>query len=325
MSRPIALALGAGGVAVAVACVLSFDPAGIMAGLASVGWSGAAGLAVYRMLPICLCALAWFSLQPSGTVSFGACLAARLARDGVANVIAVVPAGGEVVGARMLTLAGQAPGMAAAAAIADVTVETASQVVFSLLGAMALVAIVPGAESGRWALTAVLISLPAVAGLAAVQHPKVMGWLQRMASRAAAGSTWAAWLEGDALSEALGVIYRARPRMAAGFALHVLAWLTGTGEAWLALRLIGHSLPILAVVALEAAVFAVRGAAFAVPWAAGVQEGSYLALGVALGLPPEVALSLSLVKRVPDLLTGLPGLALWRWSERKRSHALSKG
>ena len=105
--------------------------------------------------------------------------------------------------------------------------------------------------------------------------------------------------------------------MAAGFGLHILAWLIGTGEAWLALQLMGSPLPILAVVALEAAIFAVRGVAFAVPWAAGVQEGSYLAIGVALGLSPEMALTLSLVKRVPDLLTGLPGLALWRWGERK--------
>jgi putative membrane protein len=316
MARAIPLTLGVGGIGVAIACVLSFDPSGIASGLSAVGWSGAAGLTVYRLFPVLLCALAWFSLQPKGGVSVGACVAARLARDGVANVVAIVPAGGELVGARMLALAGQAPGMAAAAAIADVTMETASQVVFSLLGAIALIAIVPGAESGRWALTAVLISLPAVAGLAAMQHPRVLGWLQKMASRIAAGTTWASWLEGEGLGQALSVIYRGRSRMATGFSLHILAWLIGTGEAWLALRLIGCPLPILSVVALEAAVFAVRGAAFAVPWAAGVQEGSYLALGVALGLSPEAALSLSLVKRVPDLLTGLPGLALWRWGER---------
>jgi putative membrane protein len=317
MAQPLPLALGAGGIAVAIACVLSFDTAGIMTGLTAVGWSGAAGLSIYRLLPIALCAVAWFALQPRRGVSVGAFVAARLARDGVANVVAIVPAGGEIIGARMLALAGQAPGMAAAAAIADVTVETASQVVFSLLGALALIAIVPVAESGRWALAAVLLSLPAVVGVLVIHQPRVMGWLQKLAYRAVADSAWAAWLDGEGLSVALASIYRGRRRMAAGFGLHILAWLIGTGEAWLALQLMGSPLPILAVVALEAAIFAVRGVAFAVPWAAGVQEGSYLAIGVALGLSPEMALTLSLVKRVPDLLTGLPGLALWRWGERK--------
>jgi hypothetical protein len=193
--------------------------------------------------------------------------------------------------------------------------ETASQVVFSVLGALSLVALVPGSGSGWWAAAAICLSLPAVIGLAMVQHPRVMKKLQTLARRAAAGSAWADWLDGGKLGQALALVYGSRSRLTAGFALHVLAWLVGTGEAWLAMQLMGRPLPILVVLALEATVFAVRGAAFAVPWAAGVQEGGYLALGVALGLPPEVALTLSLVKRLPDVLAGLPGLALWRWAE----------
>jgi hypothetical protein len=40
----------------------------------------------------------------------------------------------------------------------------------------------------------------------------------------------------------------------------------------------------------------------------GVQEGGYLALGAVFGIPPQTALALSLVKRVPDLAIGLPAL-----------------
>jgi hypothetical protein len=36
------------------------------------------------------------------------------------------------------------------------------------------------------------------------------------------------------------------------------------------------------------------------------------------GIPPEAALALSFVKRVPDLAIGLPGLLAWYWLEFHR-------
>jgi hypothetical protein len=60
---------------------------------------------------------------------------------------------------------------------------------------------------------------------------------------------------------------------------------------------------------------AIRGAAFAVPGGFGVQEGGLVLLGHLMGLAPETALALSLVKRVPDVALGLPGLAAWHWIE----------
>ena len=62
---------------------------------------------------------------------------------------------------------------------------------------------------------------------------------------------------------------------------------------------------------LESLGAAVRSAAFVVPGALGVQEGGFVVLGRALGLTPEAALALALVKRVRELLVGGPGLAAW--------------
>ena len=60
---------------------------------------------------------------------------------------------------------------------------------------------------------------------------------------------------------------------------------------------------------------AVRGAAFAVPGALGAQEGGLIVLCAIFGVPPDAALALSLVKRIPiwssecrDFLPGRP----WR-------------
>jgi hypothetical protein len=59
----------------------------------------------------------------------------------------------------------------------------------------------------------------------------------------------------------------------------------------------------------------VRSVAFMVPMAAGVQEGGYLVVGAAFGLPPDQALALSLLKRGRDLALGVPALIGWQVME----------
>jgi hypothetical protein len=60
---------------------------------------------------------------------------------------------------------------------------------------------------------------------------------------------------------------------------------------------------------------AIRGAAFAVPGALGVQEGGYLLLAPLAGLPPDMALVLSLAKRAREIILGPPGLLYLRFSK----------
>jgi len=67
---------------------------------------------------------------------------------------------------------------------------------------------------------------------------------------------------------------------------------------------------------LESLGQAIRGAAFAIPGALGVQEGGYLLLAPLAGLPSDAALALSLAKRTRELLLGLPGLLYLHLCER---------
>ena len=55
-----------------------------------------------------------------------------------------------------------------------------------------------------------------------------------------------------------------------------------------------------------------RGVAFAVPNAVGVQEGAYVMLGSLFGLSPDMALALSLLKRGRDITIGVPVLLAWQ-------------
>ena len=54
-----------------------------------------------------------------------------------------------------------------------------------------------------------------------------------------------------------------------------------------------------------------QGLAFAVPGAIGVQEGGFVLLAPLVGVSPETALSLALVKRLRELVIGGGGLLVW--------------
>jgi hypothetical protein len=123
---------------------------------------------------------------------------------------------------------------------------------------------------------------------------------------------------GIRLHGSLQAIYADRPAIAAAFSLHELAWLLGALETWIALRLMGMPVNAAAALILESLSQALRAAAFPVPSGLGIQEGGFIALGALFGIPPEAALALSFVKRVPDLAIGLPGFVAWYWLEFQR-------
>ena len=69
---------------------------------------------------------------------------------------------------------------------------------------------------------------------------------------------------------------------------------------------------------LESLGSGVRAAAFMVPGALGALEVGFVLFGALLGLPADVALAISLSKRVRELVLGLPGLFVWQWVEGRR-------
>jgi uncharacterized membrane protein YbhN (UPF0104 family) len=66
---------------------------------------------------------------------------------------------------------------------------------------------------------------------------------------------------------------------------------------------------------LESLSSGVRAAAFMVPGALGALEGGIVVFGALFGLPADMALAISLSKRVRELALGLPGLMAWQWVE----------
>jgi uncharacterized membrane protein YbhN (UPF0104 family) len=81
----------------------------------------------------------------------------------------------------------------------------------------------------------------------------------------------------------------------------------------IALHFVGSDVGIAAGLIIESIGQAFKALGFAVPGALGIQEGGYIVIGRVFGLSPEVAIALSLLKRLREAALGIPALIYWRW------------
>jgi hypothetical protein len=105
--------------------------------------------------------------------------------------------------------------------------------------------------------------------------------------------------------------------------LQFAAFISGSFEIWFALRLFGHPVGPGAALALESMTQAVRHLAFVIPAGLGVQEAGLVLFGHVLGISGEMALAVSMAKRMREVLCALPSLMSWQWLEGRRLHRLT--
>ena len=276
--------------------------------LSEAGWQGVAAITLYHLLPMGLCAFACSTLLPNSRLL--TYILARWVRDGVGEIAIFLPLSGEVTSARLLAQHGIRTTLAAAVTIVDITAETLSQFVFTVLGVGVWLWLYPDSQVARWGLIGLGVSLPMLAAFIFLQHSAVMHFLESLPSKLMP-KTWQAPDVESGIVANIKALYAQRKRVAVASA----------GEAWLALRLLGHPLSFAEALALESIIFAIRSAAFVVPSAVGIQEGGYVLVGVALGLPAEVALAVSLLKRAREVVLGVPALFVWHFVEERRASA----
>jgi putative membrane protein len=238
-------------------------------------------------------------------------------RDSVANILAVVPLAGEIMAARELTIHGMTKIEAGAVTIVDFTMEIASLILFALLGLVIIVWQRPDGDFAWMALAALAVAAVATAGFISAQKGGLFRILESLSDRLGLTAPWSSGEQLRNIHAGINDVYREARRPVGSGVLHLIAWIVGSGEAWLALSFMGHPLALTDVLAIESLLLALRMAVF-VPWAAGVQEGGYVALGALFGLGPDVALGLSLLKRARELLTGVPCLIAWQLLEMRR-------
>jgi putative membrane protein len=172
-----------------------------------------------------------------------------------------------------------------------------------------------------WIVAAsLLLSLPLpVLSWWLLRHGAPFQWLQRWAVRLLGPDNGIALrLNGAALDADVRRLFRERGLVARAMGLSLLSYLLGSFETWYALTLLGHPVGLQAAIAIEALTQAARHASFLVPAGLGVQEAAVILIGHLAGVGGDVALSLALVKRMREVLIGIPALLSWQWFETRR-------
>jgi putative membrane protein len=327
MTRTAASALSLG-VLLFIGVLASQGLPAVIATLALAGW-GLVLVALFHLLPLILDAAAIRVLFVTGGAAQGSMRDALLARWAGESVNSLMPAGqlgGPVLMTRHLMQSGLRLEEAAAAITVSTTLQTFSQIAFALLGVALL-----GAQATLASQHALRASSLIASGILALQvggfywfqRRGLFAKLMRAATRFAGKRDWSQWLShAEAIDRAVQLTYARSAPVAASFLLSSVGWLVGTGEVYLILQLIHHPVNWMDALLLESLGQAIRGAAFAIPGALGVQEGGYLLLAPLAGLPPDAALALSLAKRARELLLGAPGLLYLHLSSRAATAAV---
>jgi len=320
MTRAAAWALSIG-VLLFVGVLASQGLPAVMATLALAGW-GLLPVAAFHLLPLVIdaAAIRVLFVAPASRASMVDALLARWAGESANSLMPAGQIGGPVLMARHLAQRGMPLQDAAAAITVSTTLQTFAQIAFALTGVALL-----GMHATHLSQNALRTSSLIASGLLALQvggfyflqRRGFFGKLMRTANRFSGKRDWSQLMNrAEAIDLAVEYTYRLAGPVAASFLLSLVGWLIGTGEVYLILSLIDHPVGWLDALLLESLGQAIRGAAFAIPGALGVQEGGYLLLAPLAGLTPDAALALSLAKRARELLLGLPGLLYLHVSAR---------
>jgi len=156
----------------------------------------------------------------------------------------------------------------------------------------------------------------AIAAFVLVQHNSMFGLFVRLARRVAP-QKWLSVFAGHAaaIDGAVMDTYRRRFAFFCAAVLRLAGWVASAGETWLVMYFLSRPLSVTDAFILESLSSGVRAAAFMVPGALGALEGGIVVFGALFGLPADMALAISLSKRVRELALGLPGLMAWQWVE----------
>lgn len=301
------------GLAVVVWLVFSVGIAAVSNAIAAVGFGGFGLLCLFALATFLVLGAGWFALMPDAP--FWSFVWGRIVRDAAGEVLPFSQLGGILIGVRALILRGIAPPPAFASSIVDVTTEMMAQIVFILIG-VALFAAHSRSALPAATITGIVFVLAGSIAFIVLQRRGLV-----LAEKLAARFLPAVARQTREFHAAVKCIYDHPARLAASSAIHLAGWIVSAIGTWLTIRLIGGNIDIASAIAIESILCALRSAAVFVPGALGVQEAGYVLMLPLFGLPPEMGLAVSLLKRGREIAIGAPVLLAWQGLEGRRAFA----
>jgi putative membrane protein len=302
------------GLGLAVTLLASNDLGRIGRALLGAGW-GIASVVILHLPQTLFSALGWRTLiDAPRPPRLWLLFKLRWIRESANALLPVAQIGGDIVRTRLLAQTGVPLRAAAASSAVDLSVEMAAQIVFTMVG---LVLLLMGPHLGD--VVPLCIGAAALGALIAIsfmasQRFGLFRAVEPLIARYATGQ-WAFIGELAGLNDSVVGLYRQPRRILACAADHFISWALGALETWAALTVLHVAAGLREAIVIEGLGQAVRGLAFFVPGALGVQEGGYLLICAMFGISAPNALALSLIRRIRELSLGVPGLILWHYME----------
>lgn len=303
---------------------LSFILAGIalLAGLAlwaglpaigrafgAVGVDGFSLVVLIHVPLIVLMGTAWWSIGGTNPrAALPPFVAARLARDSVAELLPFSQVGGFAAGVHVLSLTGIPARTGARSLLADLLMEFFAKLPYAIAGLGLLIWLRPGSAVPTY----LLLTLAVLAGV------PLLVWLLRDVLVRLVPPCLRRLIRRHGETRGLNSLLVLEEVGPSGL-LHALCWALGGLEAWVTLRLMGIPVTAFEALAIDSLVTSLRTFGFFMPAALGVQEAAYVLVCGLFGLNPGVAMAFSLVRRARDVLIGLVGLAVWQNLEVRRA------
>jgi putative membrane protein len=283
-----------------------------------IGWGALAVVAV-RAVMIVTNGAAWARLLNQLTsVPTRVFLLARWIREAVDVLLPVAYVGGGLIGARILTLWRMPGRMGVASAAVDLFLQLIAQALFAAFGAALLMRLIGTRNVLPDAILGIAAAIIALGGFYIVQRHGGARVIDRLFVLLSWRVTSQAQTAELGFQRSMDAIWNGRRfDILIALLVHVLAWTFGTLEVWFALHFMEWPVTLEQAVILESLGASISIAGFFIPGSLGIQEAGYVLIGHVLGLPVQLSLSLSLVKRIPDLVLGLPGLLTWHTLETR--------
>lgn len=292
----------------------------VLAVLSAAGW-GMVWISAFHSLPLIADVVGWQALLPGAhRRSLAELTWMRWVGESINSLLPVAQVGGDLVRVQWLRRGGVPSVTAGASVIVDLTAGFLTLIMFALLGVGLLLHEGAAAETTAELTIGIAIFAMIAVAFYLAQRAGMFLTLARALERLAQGREWRMLTGGAmALDDAVADLYGRRRAVAIACLWRLFGWFLGAGEVWLTLSFVGHPVTVVDALILESVGQAIRAAAFAIPGALGVQEGGFIVLGGMLGLSPEIALAVSLMKRVRELALGVPGLIAWQLAEGRRA------
>jgi putative membrane protein len=310
------------GLALLVILVVRADYFAMAQTLLSAGWQ-LLWLIPYRTVFFFLYAVGWLVLlrpsDPEHRAGLGYLLWVTTVREGIDRLLPVASVGGSVVGIRLLRWRELAAAAVSASVIVEMVLTLCVAYLFTAVGLLLLVELNATDQQYHRLVLGFLLSLPVpVMTVLLLRYGSVFERLQRFLRPLVGESATSAGAA--SLDRELRASLRRGWSLLLSGALQFAALISGSFEIWFALRVFGHPVDAGAAVVLESLTQAVRHLAFVIPAGLGVQEAGLVLFGQALGISGELALAVSMAKRMREVLWGLCSLLSWQWVEGRRLH-----